>query len=184
MTDRIARIVGAPIDLVLEPRDEVRMMVTYYKSQIVEVGGDCSIFYIKRLGWLSDMDIGSKNVWKGLRALVVVDHPATQMVHKMLLKKYVLEAQVAKNGDEAVVLHCFGARFDLLLMDKEMPVKDGVNATQELREMGLKSMIVGVTSHGPGAVRDEFIAAGLDECLMKLPGPEVVLRLINQLVVA
>nr|GMD32868.1 two-component response regulator ARR22-like [Ipomoea batatas] len=57
-------------------------------------------------------------------------------------------------------------------------------ATRELREMGVKSMIVGVISHWPGAIRDEFIAAGLDECLMKLLGPEVVLRLINQLVVA
>nr|GLL36001.1 two-component response regulator ARR22-like [Ipomoea trifida] len=153
------------------------------KSEIVD-DDDESREGVDDLVRLSDMDIGSKNVWKGLRALVVVDNPATQMVHKILLKKYVLEAQVAKNGEEAAVPHCFGARFDLLLMDKEMPVKDGVNATQELREMGLKSMIVGVTSHGPGAVRDEFIAAGLDECLMKLPGPEVVLRLINQLVVA
>nr|GMD31247.1 two-component response regulator ARR22-like [Ipomoea batatas] len=65
-----------------------------------------------------------------------------------------------------------------------MPVKDGVNATRELRKLGVKSMIVGVISHGPGAVRDEFIAAEVDESLMKLLSPEVVLRLINQLVVA
>ncbi|XP_031131950.1 two-component response regulator ARR22-like [Ipomoea triloba] len=96
----------------------------------------------------------------------------------MLLKKYGLEAQVAKNGEKEMVLNCF----DLLLMEKEMPVKDGVNATWELREMGLKSMIVGVTSHGPGEVRDEFMVAGLDECLMKPLGSDVVLRLINQLV--
>nr|GMD11662.1 two-component response regulator ARR22-like [Ipomoea batatas] len=128
------------------------------------------------------MDMGSKNVGKGLRALVVEDDTTTQMVHKMLLKKYGVEAQVAKNGEEAVELHRFGARFDLLLMDKEMPVKDGVNATRELRELGVKSMIVGVTSHGPGAVRDEFMAAGLDECLMKPLGADMVLRLINQLV--
>nr|GMD37922.1 two-component response regulator ARR22 [Ipomoea batatas] len=72
--------------------------------------------------------MGSKNVGKGLRVLVIVDDPATQMVHKMLLKKCGLEAQMAKNGEEAVMLHRFGARFNLLLMDKEMPVKDGVNA--------------------------------------------------------
>nr|GME00843.1 two-component response regulator ARR22 [Ipomoea batatas] len=51
---------------------------------------------------------------------------------------------------------------DLSLMDKEIPVKDGVNATRELREMGVKSMTIGVTSHGSGAVRNEFIGAGLD----------------------
>nr|GMD32869.1 two-component response regulator ARR22-like [Ipomoea batatas] len=48
-------------------------------------------------------------------------------------------------------------------------------------EVGVKSMIVGVISHGPGAVRDEFIAAEVDESLMKLLSPKVVLRLINQL---
>nr|GLL36004.1 two-component response regulator ARR22-like [Ipomoea trifida] len=57
-------------------------------------------------------------------------------------------------------------------------------ATRELRKLGVKSMIVGVISHGPGAVRDEFITAEVDESLMKLLSPEVVLRLINQLVVA
>nr|GMC94621.1 two-component response regulator ARR22 [Ipomoea batatas]GME19765.1 two-component response regulator ARR22 [Ipomoea batatas]GME19998.1 two-component response regulator ARR22 [Ipomoea batatas] len=50
----------------------------------------------------------------------------------MLLKKYELEAQLAKNGKEAVVLH----RFDLLLMDKEMPVKDGVNFLSVCTSMG------------------------------------------------
>ncbi|XP_031131951.1 two-component response regulator ARR22-like [Ipomoea triloba] len=128
------------------------------------------------------MDMDSKNVGKGLRALVVEDDRAMQMVHKMLLEKYGLEAQVANNGEEAVELHRSGARFDLLLMDKDMPVKDGVNATRELREMGVKSMIVGVTSHEPGAVMDEFIAAGLDECLTKPLGQEVILGFINQLV--
>nr|GMD06062.1 uncharacterized protein LOC109181161 [Ipomoea batatas] len=48
----------------------------------------------------------------------------------MLLKKYELEAQLAKNGKEAVVLH----RFDLLLMDKEMPIKDGVNDIDKVKE--------------------------------------------------
>nr|GMD32870.1 two-component response regulator ARR22-like [Ipomoea batatas] len=65
---------------------------------------------------------------------------------------------------------------DLSLMDKEILVKDGINATRELREMGLKSMT------GPGVVRDEFIAVGLDECHMKPLDPKVILGLINQLV--
>ncbi|XP_019169116.1 PREDICTED: two-component response regulator ARR22-like isoform X2 [Ipomoea nil] len=128
------------------------------------------------------MDMDSKNVGKGLTALVVEDSPILQLVHKTLLKKYGVEVQVVNNGEEAVVLHRSGARFDLLLMDKEMPIKDGVNATKELREMGVKSMIVGATSHGPGPVRDEFLAAGLDECLVKPLRAEVVLGVINKLV--
>nr|GME16124.1 two-component response regulator ARR22 [Ipomoea batatas] len=86
----------------------------------------------------------------------------------MLLTKYGREAQMAKKGEEAVVLH----RFDLLLMDKDMPIK-GRQCNSRAAGDGVKSMIVGVTSQEPGAVMDEFIAAGLDECLTKPLGQEV-----------
>ncbi|CAH9111849.1 unnamed protein product [Cuscuta europaea] len=122
--------------------------------------------------------MGSKNVGNGLSALVVDDDPVAQRIHKVLLDRCGLKTQVVKNGEEAVVLHRSGAQFDLVLMDKEMPVKDGVHATRELREMGVKSMIVGVTSLGPGPDMVAFMGAGLNQCFTKPLTPEIVYRLV------
>ncbi|VFQ98395.1 unnamed protein product [Cuscuta campestris] len=134
--------------------------------------------------------MGSRNneddvvvVGEGLSALVVDDDPVAQMIHKVLLDRYGLRTQVAKNGEEAVVLCRSGARFDLVLMDKEMPVMDGVLATRELREMGVKSTIVGVTSHGPEADMGAFMGAGLNDCFAKPLTPEIVYRIVNLLVI-
>ncbi|XP_052179909.1 two-component response regulator 24-like [Diospyros lotus] len=99
--------------------------------------------------------------------LVVDDDRATQMIHSMMFKRYGLETQVAGNGKEAVELYRSGASFHLVLMDLEMPVMDGCEATRELRAMGVTSMIVGVTSADLDSVKEAFVSAGLDGCYGK-----------------
>ncbi|KAJ6705078.1 TWO-COMPONENT RESPONSE REGULATOR 24 [Salix purpurea] len=56
---------------------------------------------------------------------------------------------------------CWGF-FDLIIMDEQMPIMGGIQATQLLRKMGVKSQIVGVTSESD---RQAFFDAGADECL-------------------
>ncbi|KAL3599434.1 hypothetical protein D5086_007352 [Populus alba] len=80
-------------------------------------------------------------------------------------KHRAMEFQEAKNGKEAVYLHLAGASFDLIIMDNQMPVMTGIQATQLLRKMGVKSPIIGVTSESD---HQAFIDAGADECL-KMP---------------
>lgn len=58
-------------------------------------------------------------------ALVVDDSPLLRLLHEIHLKKYGLKVQVAENGKVAVDLVHSGASFDLILMDKEMPVMNG-----------------------------------------------------------
>ncbi|PPD94472.1 hypothetical protein GOBAR_DD08510 [Gossypium barbadense] len=94
------------------------------------------------LNMISGEDVVNNN----LSALVVDDSPLLRLLHDIHLKKYGLKVQVAENGKVAVDLFHLGASFDLVLMDKEMPVMNGVEATKELRAMGVTSMIVGVTS--------------------------------------
>ncbi|KAG6781426.1 hypothetical protein POTOM_014329 [Populus tomentosa] len=80
-------------------------------------------------------------------------------------KHRAMEFQEAKNGKEAVYLHLAGASFDLIIMDNQMPVMTGIQATQLLRKMGVKSPIIGVSSESD---HQAFIDAGADECL-KMP---------------
>ncbi|KAJ6705075.1 TWO-COMPONENT RESPONSE REGULATOR [Salix purpurea] len=79
-------------------------------------------------------------------------------------KHCTMEFQEAKNGKEAVYLHLAGASFDLIVMDDHMPIMTGIQATQLLRKMGVKSQIVGVTSEPD---HQAFIDAGFNTCVRK-----------------
>ncbi|XP_038889283.1 two-component response regulator 24-like [Benincasa hispida] len=112
-----------------------------------------------------NMEGGSE---KKVSGLVVDDEAVNRQIHMSLLKKLNVEAEAAENGKEAVEAFQGGASFDLVLMDLEMPAMDGLQATKELRRMGVKSKIIGVTGHGPTSEKKAaFMEAGLDHCFMK-----------------
>ncbi|XVF42385.1 hypothetical protein PTKIN_Ptkin01aG0357900 [Pterospermum kingtungense] len=113
--------------------------------------------------------------------LVVDDDPLVRLIHDMHLKQLGLTVQVVENGKKAVDLCRFGATFNLILMDKEMPVMDGAEATKQLRAMGVKSMIAGVTSRDlPYEVQD-FMEAGLDYCFEKPLTTDIIRFLLQEL---
>ncbi|XP_037497127.1 two-component response regulator 24 [Jatropha curcas] len=85
----------------------------------------------------------------------------TQIVWVMVL----FSNPQAVNGKEAVDLHCLGLSYNLIVMNMEMPVMHGYEATKELRDMGVYSAIVGVVSRNEEA--ENFMEAGLDGCVSK-----------------
>ncbi|KAK8620289.1 hypothetical protein V6N13_066769 [Hibiscus sabdariffa] len=103
---------------------------------------------------------------KNLSVLVVDDDPLIRMLHDNYLKHFGLKSHV-ENGKEAVELFQLGTYFNLILMDNEMPIMNGVEATKVLRDMGSTSMIVGVTSRGSPSEMQTFMEAGLDFCFEK-----------------
>ncbi|KAL6002167.1 hypothetical protein ACLOJK_037615 [Asimina triloba] len=70
---------------------------------------------------------------KQLSVLVVDDNRVNRKIVMMMLAKLGVPAQEAENGQEAVNLHIAGARFDLILIDMEMPVMDGPQSTDPIR---------------------------------------------------
>ncbi|KAL3599435.1 hypothetical protein D5086_007353 [Populus alba] len=84
-------------------------------------------------------------------------------------KQFTLEFQEAKNGKEAVYLHLAGASFDLIIMDDQMPIMTGIQATTQLRSLfGVESNIVGLTYTPESEEINEFIRAGhLNGCIGK-----------------
>jgi len=70
---------------------------------------------------------------KLINVLIVDDDPLNRRLHEMIIKTIGGISQTAKNGEEAVILHRDGeASFDLILMDKEMPERDGVSVLNDL----------------------------------------------------
>ncbi|KAL6142937.1 hypothetical protein ACLB2K_061212 [Fragaria x ananassa] len=118
---------------------------------------------------------------KKIYALIVEDDRVTQMRHRMLLKRFKCESLVAGNGKEAIDLYRSGARFDVVLMDMEMPIMNGVEATKELRATGFEGLIVGVTSRDLEFAKQVFNEAGADSCYEKPLTPEYVTSILQKL---
>ncbi|KAJ0237109.1 Two-component response regulator ARR22 [Hirschfeldia incana] len=124
-----------------------------------------------------------EKIKKKLNVLIVDDDPLNLIIHEKIIKAIGGISQTANNGEEAVIIHRDGgSSFDLILMDKEMPERDGVSTTKKLREMKVKSMIVGVTSLADNEEeRRAFMEAGLNHCLAKPLTKDKIIPLINQL---
>ncbi len=104
-----------------------------------------------------------------LTVLVAEDNPTGQLVASSMLEKMGCRADIASNGQEAVQM--FGQKeYDLIFMDWHMPVMDGSEATQKIRELnrtGRRVPIIAFTAGVQAAERETFLKAGVDDFLVK-----------------
>jgi PAS domain S-box-containing protein len=105
-----------------------------------------------------------------LRILLAEDNAANQLVATALLESAGHSVRVVLDGRQALAAHA-EERFDLILMDVQMPEVDGLQATREIRrrEAGRQTHtpIIAVTAHAGKGDQDRFLAAGMDRCLIK-----------------
>ncbi|WOG99382.1 hypothetical protein DCAR_0518730 [Daucus carota subsp. sativus] len=111
---------------------------------------------------------------KKLSALVVDDSSVCRTVHVACLRRHDFETYVVENGREAVDLIRSGEQFDVIFMAVEMPVLNGIQATRELRGMGVKTMIVGIDCD-LGYLGEHPIIAGMDRMYEKPMTQEIVI---------
>jgi signal transduction histidine kinase/CheY-like chemotaxis protein len=108
-----------------------------------------------------------------LRVLVAEDNPVNRMVIKGLLGKLNIVPAFAGNGVEACdAVQGTGERFDLILMDCEMPEMDGFEATRSIRDYerreGLSAIpIIALTAHALQEHREAVFASGMNYYLSK-----------------
>lgn len=106
-----------------------------------------------------------------LRVLLVEDNAVNVMVAKNMLKKLGCDVTIALNGQEAVDL-CLADTFDIVLMDCSMPVMDGYEATQILRQAELDNKterltIIALTANAMEGDRERCLESGMDDFLPK-----------------
>ena len=102
------------------------------------------------------------------QVLVVEDHPVNQKLTVALLAKLGIAADLASNGAEAVD-RVRAKAYDLVLMDLQMPVMDGLEATRRIRELDLpvQPLIVALTASAYDTDRERCLQAGMDDFLGK-----------------
>jgi CheY-like chemotaxis protein len=117
------------------------------------------------------------------RILVAEDTPANQKLLFAVLKKRGHHTHIVKNGAEAVEAVRDG-QYDLVLMDLQMPVMDGLQATAAIRALpepaNSKVPIIALTAHAMRGDDDRCLAAGMDAYLAKPIDTRKLLQLIDQ----
>ncbi len=100
------------------------------------------------------------------RILIAEDSPDNQKLISIYLKKTGVEIDIANNGKEAVE-KALASDYDLVLMDMQMPVMDGVEATQTLRSLGFDTPIIALTANAMKKDRESYQSAGCNAFLSK-----------------
>ena len=109
------------------------------------------------------------NAIREIRILVAEDNPVNQRVAQKMLEKLGYEHELVENGREAVEAVKKGG-YDVVLMDMEMPVMDGLEASRKIRELdgaasGIK--IFAMTANAMEEDRERCLKAGMDDFISK-----------------
>ncbi|WP_291860725.1 hybrid sensor histidine kinase/response regulator [Marinilabilia sp.] len=120
---------------------------------------------------------------KNASILLAEDNISNQQIIILYIKNSVKKIDVAFNGKEA--LEKFGhSKYDLVLMDIQMPVMDGLKATQKIREIeqstNSHTPIIAVTANAFPEDKERCLATGMDDYISKPFQPDELLQLIKK----
>ncbi|MEN9352952.1 MAG: hypothetical protein RL318_277 [Fibrobacterota bacterium] len=123
---------------------------------------------------LMDNDL---SILEGARILLVEDNEVNQMVAVAVLSDAGLVVESAFDGDEA--LEKLGENPELILMDIQMPGRDGYDTAREIRNReGWKRPIIAMTAHALHTERQRCLEAGMDDYVAKPFDPQGLLKQI------
>lgn len=120
------------------------------------------------------------------RVLLAEDYMENQRLISLILSKVGVDVTVADNGkiafDKAIEAQTNGTPFDVIIMDMQMPVMDGYEATGLLRSNGYKLPIIAMTAHAMPGDQDKCLQAGCDNYLSKPICRDELLDVLQELV--
>ncbi|MDP2559611.1 response regulator [Psychrobium sp. 1_MG-2023] len=147
---QIADIVDGIFSKPLSPLDVIKRVTQYMEQRPVEVPKQ-------------EPEILSKG-----SILLVDDNIINQQVAKGLLESQAYEVELASNGQEAVDA-VMAKQYQVVLMDIQMPVMDGLTAAQEIRKVyNMHELpIIAMTAHAMTGDREKSLAAGMNDHITK-----------------
>jgi len=120
----------------------------------------------------------STNTYNG-KLLLAEDNETNQMLMSLIFKEKNIDYTIVSNGKEAIE-KAQTENFDLILMDINMPVLDGISATKQLRAQNYNKPIVSLSANVIQTDIDSFKKAGIDETLYKPIVPKELDKILKK----
>jgi signal transduction histidine kinase len=115
----------------------------------------------------------------GLKVLLADDNRVNAKISKRILENFGFEVYVVYDGEEAV--NQFDKSFDLILMDIQMPIKDGFEATREIRKKSKDIIIIALTANDAETVNNDGANCGINGIIEKPFTKEKVKKILKNL---
>ncbi|MGG3283647.1 response regulator [Paenibacillus solani] len=115
--------------------------------------------------------------------LIVDDHPINRKLMDSMLEKMGLKADLAEDGKQAVEMVAGPKVYDMIFMDLQMPVMDGLEATRQIRQMkpeGEAPVLVAMTANVMDGIQKRCFDAGMNDYISKPVKISCVKRLISR----
>ncbi len=130
---------------------------------------------------VAEAEARARAALSGIRVLLVEDNDINQQVAREILGSVGISVSMATNGQEAVEAVAAGA-YDAVLMDVQMPVMDGYEATRRIRQNPRFQAlpIIAMTAHAMAGDREKSLAAGMNDHVTKPIDPEALFRTLEQ----
>lgn len=162
---RVADEMGAQLRLVRSIRGVGTVFEVIVQAREVEGVGEFAGLADFAPARRPNLWTGSPNL-KGTKVLLVEDAVDNQEIFSHFLAKAGAEVSIVDNGASAIEAGTAG-EFDLILMDIQIPVLDGKEATRQLRSAGFMKPIVALTAHAMREEQDTCLSAGCDGQITK-----------------
>ncbi|WP_240475237.1 response regulator [Flavobacterium reichenbachii] len=125
-----------------------------------------------------EVDLTSEKICK---ILIVEDNLINQMVTRKIIEKNNYICTVVDEGFSALrILET--ETFDLILMDINMPLMNGFETTKRIRQQGIKTPIVALTAFDKDEIKDEAMASGINDIIIKPFEPIKLFSILNYLI--
>jgi CheY-like chemotaxis protein len=123
-----------------------------------------------------------------IHILLAEDNPINQKLVRFMLTRAGYQLEIATNGKEALeVFTADPVAFDLIFMDIQMPLMDGIQATKEIRNKeilsnieDLHTPIIAMTAEAIKGTREKCLAAGMDDYISKPIRREDVFKMVKK----
>lgn len=168
ITKKLLELYDTEINLESEPGKGAKFSFTI----MLEIGSE-----LKNKAIEAGIDLLNENTLKGVRILLVEDYPINIKVATKFLERWKIDIDIAENGLIATEKYEKG-KYDVILMDIQMPVMDGYTAAELIRAKDATIPIIALTASATFTNQDRAFVVGMNDYVTKPFNPKELFQKI------